>query len=126
MAVATRSPAPARPVKVSLRAPHASARWCTSANTLPAAAPAAFGPRAAAAADASAAAFLAQAASSAPTTSSWRSTVSPAVGEHLRELPGEVGVSGGQHHGRPALGRLACVRRAGRVATARARTRSLT
>ena len=67
--VATRSPAPARPANVSGAEPSWRASASISANTLPAAAPAAFGPAVEAAAAASAAAFLAQPASSTPTTS---------------------------------------------------------
>jgi len=67
--VATRSPAPASPAKVSGREPWTRASASTSANTLPAAAPEMFGPAPAAAAAASAAAFLAQPASSTPVTS---------------------------------------------------------
>src|SRR5947209_12150539 len=76
--VATRSPAPARPAKVSGLPPRERAIASTSANTLPAAAPATFGPALAAAAAASAAAFLAQPASSTPVTSVVVPTSSPA------------------------------------------------
>ena len=67
--VATRSPAPARPANVSGDEPSWRASASISANTLPAAAPAAFGPACDAAAAASAAAFFAQPASSTPITS---------------------------------------------------------
>src|SRR3954447_2309107 len=77
--VATRSPAPASPAKVSGRPPRRRLNASTSAKTLPAAAPAALGPAMAAAAAATTAAFLAAPASSTPVTSVvvWTSKPAP-------------------------------------------------
>src|SRR3954447_12516642 len=77
--VATRSPTPASPANVSGRPPRGRLNASTSAKTLPAAAPAAFGPAIAAAAAATTAAFLAAAASSTPVTSVVVCTSRPAV-----------------------------------------------
>src|SRR5580704_10151928 len=77
--VATRSPAPASPANVSGLPPRARASASTSANTLPAAAPAMFGPATEATAAASTATFLAVAASSTPVTSLLLDTSSPAA-----------------------------------------------
>ena len=77
-AVATRSPAPARPIIDSGRAPRPSAKRHTSAKMCPAAAPAAFRPCASVAPAASAAAFLAAPASSTPTGSFDCSQTTPA------------------------------------------------
>src|SRR4051794_33642522 len=77
--VATRSPVPARPANVSGLEPEPRAKLSISAKTLPAAAPAAFGPATDAAAAASAAAFFAQPASSTPTTSRVCVTCRPAA-----------------------------------------------
>ena len=90
-------------------------RWpvpaaCTSEKTRPAAAPARFAPRGAAAADARAAAFLAHDASSAPVTSSVALDRQTAGLQHLPELPAQVRVAGGEHHRRAQLDGLARVR----------------
>ena len=77
--VATRSPAPARPANVFGLAPWVRANASTSAKTLPAAAPAAFGPLTPATAAASAAAFFAVPASSTPATSLVLEASKPAV-----------------------------------------------
>ena len=76
--VATRSPAPARPIIDSGRAPRASAKRQTSAKMWPAAAPAALSPCASVAPDASAAAFFAAPASSTPSGSFDSSQTTPA------------------------------------------------
>ena len=107
--VATRSPVPARPANVSGREPERRAYASTSAKTLPAAAPAAFGPAPAAAAAASAAAFLAQPASSTPITSERGRDVEAGGGERVADLAREGAVGRGEHE------RGAAVERGGRV-----------
>ena len=118
---------PASPAKVSGREPERRAKASISANTLPAAAPAAFGPAPAAAAAASAAAFLAQPASSTPTTSVVVATSKPAAASASptwRAKPRSVAATTSEAPSCERVGRV------GRAADARrpahARTRSAT
>ena len=96
-------------------APRARASASISAKTLPAAAPATFGPAvAAAAAAASAAAFFAQPASSTPATSRVRLDVEAGAREHVGELAARsASVERGEHDRGAVLERVGGVRGTG-------------
>ena len=108
--VAVRSPTPARPVKVSRRAPRESAYSTHSRQIVAAAIPAAFRPCDSAAAAASAAAFFATPAISTPATSVVPLADQPRAVEDLAELGAQVVVRGSEDQGGHARRRLAGVR----------------